>query len=510
MSESLRSDAIVGVIGAGAMGSGIAQVAAAAGHPVLLFDMLPTAGARALEQIRADLTKLVARGKLAADIAQERAGRIRCATTIEELAPAVLIVEAIVEDLQIKSEILVRTEALLDPAAIVTTNTSSLSVTALGAKLARPERFAGLHFFNPATQMPLVEVVSGAVTSQAVAAALMATAAAWGKTPVQCRSTPGFIVNRIARPFYGEALRLLAECATDSATLDALLRESGGFRMGPCELMDLIGHDVNFAVTRSVYDGFFQDPRYKPSLLQQEFVLTGRLGRKTGQGFFSYDPGSPPLSPATASAETAPSQVVFEGDLGPAQALSSLSAAAGLHVEHRPGAGIIRLGDLVLALTDGRTATERSRVEGPVALFDLALDYTNASRIGLACAANLPTPLKARAIGFLQALGKRVSVIDDVPGLAVMRTVAMIANEAADVLHQGVATAPDIECAMTRGANYPVGPLEWARRVGTPYLVKVMDALDRDSPDGRYRTSPLLRRCAILEQPLSFLPGVTS
>ena len=288
MSEALDKSATVGVIGAGAMGSGIAQIAAMAGHPVLLFDSLSLAAARALERMSSDLDKLVSRGKLSADSAQHCLSRIRVVTSATELAPAMLVVEAIVEDFKIKVDLLAQVEATLNPAAIVTTNTSSLSITALGSRLSRPGHFAGFHFFNPATLMPLVEIVSGAATSADVARTLMATAAAWGKKAVHCQSTPGFIVNRIARPFYAETLRLLSERAADHATLDALLRDSGGFRMGPCELMDLIGHDVNFAVTRSVYDAFFQDPRYRPSLLQQELVMAGRLGRKTGQGFYRY------------------------------------------------------------------------------------------------------------------------------------------------------------------------------------------------------------------------------
>jgi 3-hydroxybutyryl-CoA dehydrogenase len=498
MSDPVDKAAPVGVVGAGAMGCGIALVAATAGHPVLLFDAMPDAATRGVERMAADLAKLVARGKLTETAARERVARIRCVTSIEEFAPAMLVVEAIIEDLRIKAELLARIEAVVDPTAVITTNTSSLSITALGATLARPQHFAGFHFFNPAVVMPLVEVVSGAATSREVVETLLATAAAWGKTAVHCRSTPGFIVNRIARPFYAEALRLLTERAADCATLDALLRDSGGFRMGPCALMDLIGHDVNFAVTRGVYDGFFQDPRYRPSLLQQELVMAGHLGRKTGQGFYRYGEGASDPAPATAPAEARPSRVVIEGDLGPAAKLATLATAAGVHVEHRTGTGVMRLEGMTLALTDGRTATERSSIEGPCALFDLALDYATASRIGLAFPDGLSAANRSQAIGFFQALGKQVSVIDDAAGMAVMRTVAMIANEAADALHQGLASAADIDSAMTLGANHPLGPLAWIDRAGASRLVHVIDALNRTCPDGRYRASPLLRRRAVV------------
>ena len=188
--------------------------------------------------------------------------------------------------------------------AIIATNTSSLSVTAIAGRLARPDRVVGMHFFNPATVLPLVEVVSGHATAPAVTHTIFETAKAWGKVPVLCRSTPGFIVNRVARPYYGEALRLLQEQAATPATLDAVLRECGGFKMGPCELMDLIGHDVNFAVTRSVYEGFFDDPRYKPSLIQKDLVDAGWLGRKSGRGFFDYREGAARPLPDDAGAGT--------------------------------------------------------------------------------------------------------------------------------------------------------------------------------------------------------------
>jgi 3-hydroxybutyryl-CoA dehydrogenase len=353
-----------------------------------------------------------------------------------------------------------------------------------------------MHFFNPAPVLPLVEVVSGRLTAPTVAETVIATARAWGKTPVQCRSTPGFIVNRVARPFYGEALRLAAERAATPATLDAVMREVGGFRMGPFELMDLIGHDVNFAVTCSVYDGTFQDPRYKPSLIQKELVEAGFLGRKSGRGFYDYREDAAAPIPASAADTPPPAKVLIEGDLGPAAALAELAREAGLAVETRSGAGRILVDGAQLALTDGRSATARMAIEGvPTVLFDLAFDYARAPRMAIAPADQAGPQTLAGAVGFFQALGKTVSVLDDAPGLAVMRTVAMLANEAADAVHYGIAGAADIDLAMTKGVNYPRGPLAWADAIGCHRLVAAIGALNEAfGGDDHYRSSPLLRR----------------
>ena len=291
--HALSTDRAVVVIGAGTMGSGIAEVAASAGHRVYLRDTSEAALERGIDQIRRSLEKRFQRGRLDASARDAILGRLEPVGADSKLGGVGLVIEVIVEKLEVKIAVLRQIEAELDADAIIATNTSSLSVTAIAGGLSRPERVVGMHFFNPATILPLVEVVSGHATAPDVARTVFETAKAWGKVPVACRSTPGFIVNRVARPFYGEALRSLQEQAATAATLDAVMRESGGFKMGPCELMDLIGHDVNFAVTRSVYDGFFDDPRYKPSLIQKDLVDAGWLGRKSGRGFFDYREGFP-------------------------------------------------------------------------------------------------------------------------------------------------------------------------------------------------------------------------
>ena len=280
-----RTDTVA-VVGSGTMGSGIAQVAALQ-HAVLLYDVDDLAVQRGLERVRSSLDKAVARGKASAEAARAARERLTPVTRLEDCAPASVVIEAALEDLALKRRIFQTLDEVCAPDALLASNTSSLSITAIAAVCQRPERVLGLHFFNPAPILPLVEVVRGDRTSEAVLQRALAWVRALGKTPVIARDTPAFIVNRVARPYYGEALRLLGE-GGDVATIDRLLK-SAGFPMGPFELMDLIGIDVNFAVTQQVYHAFFEDARYRPHPIQQRMVEAGMLGRKTKRGFYSYD-----------------------------------------------------------------------------------------------------------------------------------------------------------------------------------------------------------------------------
>lgn len=383
-------DRRVAVIGAGTMGAGIAQVAATAGHDVVLVDAAPGAAEAALERLRAILGRQVGKGRLTEADAAAITGRIRTATDTADLPECGLVVEAVPEDLALKQRLLAGIAATQPATTILATNTSSLDITAIAAAVPGPERVLGLHFFNPPPLMKLVEVVHGAATSETHHAHAIALMRRWGKTPVRCSSTPGFIVNRVARPFYGEGQRIVEEGVADPATVDWILREHGGFRMGPFELTDLIGQDVNYAVGASVWEQTGRDPRYTPTEFQRGLVEAGRLGRKSGRGVFSYAAEPPPAVPTP---------------------------------------------DLALA--------ERL-VSGPVETAPLA------------------------------------------------RTVAMLVNEAVDLVHRGEASAEDVDTAMRLGVNYPRGPIEWGREIGFGVVADQIAALDRAFPGGRYRPSPAL------------------
>ncbi len=286
----------VAVIGAGTMGIGIAQVAAQAGHEVLLFDTRSDAVDNALGGLKNTLNKLAEKGRITSAEATSIHERIRPVVDVQQLNGASIAIEAIIEDLKIKQALFRELESICEDQegpCVFATNTSSLSVTAIAAACKRPERVIGLHFFNPAPLLPLVEVVPGLATKPQLVATQMELMRQWGKVPVQCKDTPGFIVNRVARPFYGESIRIFEEGIAEMEEIDAAMRTIGGFKMGPFELMDLIGNDVNFTVTRTIWEAFFYDPRYKPSITQQRQVESGRLGRKSGKGYYDHTAADP-------------------------------------------------------------------------------------------------------------------------------------------------------------------------------------------------------------------------
>lgn len=399
----------IAVIGAGTMGSGIAQVAAQAGHPVVLYDTRREVVDKALAGLRKTLDRLVEKGKLSADQADGIHGRIAPASDLKELAGSGLVIEAIIEDLGIKKKLFAELEGLVEEDAVLATNTSSLSVTAIAAACAHPERFIGLHFFNPAPLLPLVEVVPGLATAPDLGSRMVTLMTAWSKVPVLCKDTPGFIVNRVARPFYGEAIRIYEEGIADMPTIDAAMK-SAGFKMGPFELMDLIGNDINFTVTKTVWESFFYDPRYKPSFTQQRQVESGRLGRKSGRGYYAYD----------ASGAIVPQTETSAGSLA----------------------------------------------EDPAGQF--------------------------KAAGSPPSSGDPAEVSTHI----VERVLAMLINEAADALFWQVASAKDIDLAMTKGVNYPKGLLAWADERGAAHWLAVLEKLQAEYGEDRYRPSPLLRRVA--------------
>lgn len=462
----------VAVIGSGTMGAGIAEVAAAAGHPVLIYDIDHQAIARAIDGIARRLASRVERGKLASEQADALLARLHPAHDLAVLADADLVIEAASERLEVKAALFAQLAAICSPSTLLTSNTSSISITAIAAGVKHPERVAGLHFFNPAPVMKLVEVVSGLATSAEVVEQLCQCVSGWGKRPVRCRSTPGFIVNRVARPFYAEAWRALEEQVAAPEVIDAALRDGGGFPMGPLALTDLIGQDVNFAVTCSVFNAFWQDRRYLPSLLQQELALAGRLGKKSGHGVYRWP------------AETQP-QVTLPPVATGAQSVMTISDS------------VTELDELLLLETEGETALALSvKHRRPVVVYDLCASDT----VVLAAAATNAPAATDKAVHYFQRQGKKVLRIADYPGLLVWRTVAMLVNEALDALQKGVASAQDIDTAMRLGVNYPQGPLAWGESLGWRRVLRLLENLHHHYGEERYRPGSLLRQKALMEK----------
>ena len=538
------------------MGAGIAQVAAAYGHEVLLFDTSTEAISKGLAGVEKFLARSVEKGRLDPDERDAIVGRIKPAAALTDLAPSAMVIEAIVERLDVKQSVFGELEGIVDKDCILASNTSSLSVTAMGAALKKPERLVGMHFFNPAPLMRLVEVVVGLATSDEAKQTVFDTAAAWGKTPVFAKSTPGFIANRIARPYYGESLRLMEEGAADAVTIDAVMKDCGGFRMGPFELMDLVGTDVNLTVTKSVWEAFYYDARYQPSLLQEELVAAGRFGRKSGHGWYPYGDGAEKPAPAAAPQGPKPKRVIVIGDdedsgaggpaTEPINQVIALALDAGIEVEARfidrdfefadaddaddgdaevtaaweeddedwvPGTGdpfemfdtepgILLDGAILRPITMhprrifGDSTTWENGDEHPTVWFDLCLDYKASPRIAISAPDGAPRTAILAAAGFFQALGKEVTVVADVPGMVLMRVVAMLANEAAEAVYTGVCDAEGADAAMLHGLNYPVGPLAWAESIGYGTVVAFLSDLYETYRDPRYRTSRGLVRLA--------------
>ena len=376
----------VAVLGAGAMGTGIGQIAAQNGCDVVYYDSFPGATDRSKASIEKIFSRLVEKSKITSDQKEEMLGRMQWSADLEAVTGADLVVEAVIEDLDVKKALFAKVEPLLRSDAWLCTNTSSLSIAALSSGLTHPERFGGLHFFNPAPLMPLVEIVPGVKTGEEFSEAMEILMNDWGKVPVMAKDTPGFIVNKVARPFYSEAIKLYEEGVASVAEIDAAIK-SIGFRMGPFELTDLIGHDVNYTVTETVWSQFFYDPRFRPSITQKRLKEAGLLGRKTGRGFYNY--------------------------------ASGMDAAV--------------------------VAQEAAEID----------------------------PLLSEKI--------------------VERILCMIINEALDAVWQGIADPENVDLAMTKGVNYPKGPIQWGREMGWDQVLDTLKRCHKHYGDDRYRPCPMLR-----------------
>jgi 3-hydroxybutyryl-CoA dehydrogenase len=503
------------------MGSGIAQLATRASTRTLLHDPIPQALERGVERAREGLRKEAAKGKLSEEQAAAAAARLQAVDSLTDLAACELVIEAAPERLELKHELYAQLSEIVSERCVLATNTSSLPVTAVAAAASHPERVVGMHFFNPAPMMKLVEVIAGMRSGEAALALATATGEAMGKTVIRATDGPGFLVNRCNRPFGLEALRLLAERIADVETIDRIVRMQGGFRMGPFELSDLVGVDTGFDVSRSFYELGFGEPRWRPSPIQARMVAAGLHGRKSGRGYYDYssagphraeDPEPPTLQPVPSESE---SLVVICGEGVLADQLRAAARAAGYEV-HGPSAAqrvlpalIVECGAaaghdqprggprLVLCDSGSLAALDPG---GPSVGFHVLPPFDQAKLVELTRSESSSPAAVARAERLFATLGKHIEWVGDAPGLVLGRIVCQLINECAFALGEGVGSAQDIDLGMTLGLNHPRGPLAWADEIGLDHVLGVLEALCDEYREERYRPAPELRRLVLAER----------
>lgn len=497
MTDTLNT---MGLVGTGVMGAGIAQIAAQAGVVVHLFDAREGAAQSARDNLSGTFAKLVGKGKISQAAMEAALANLRVAETIDKLSDCDLVVEAIVENLDAKRGLLQQLEGIVSPTCILATNTSSLSVTAIATGCQHPERVAGLHFFNPVPLMRVVEVIDGLATAPKVGDALLALAARIGHRGVRAKDTPGFIVNHAGRAFGTEALKMLDEGIAERGDIDRILRDGAGFRMGPLELLDLTGLDVSHPVMESIYNQFYQEPRYKPSPLTRQMLVAGRLGRKTGHGFYQYENGQlingPQPQPVPTVNPQPPVWIATENSED-YERLSALVINLGAHLEHaaQPSPEA-----LCLLAPYGRDATSACVRFDTDPARTLCIDLlTDLSRHRTLMQNPLTSPaMRDAAHALLAADGVGVTVIGDSVGFVAQRTLAMVVNLACDIAQQRIASVEDIDQAVQLGLGYPKGPLAWGDALGPRRILTILQRMSELTHDPRYRPSPWLRRRAML------------
>jgi len=485
-----RSDLLAGVAGAGTMGRGIAQVFAQGGARTLVYDAQPGAARKARESIAQVLGRLAEKGRLSAADADRIVGRIETVDSLDAFAPCHVVVEAIVEDLQAKRTLFSSLEERVKQDCILASNTSSLSVTAMAAACKRPGRVAGYHFFNPVPLMKIVEVVDGVLTEPWATDALTGLARRFGHTPVRCKDTPGFVVNHAGRAFVPEALRVLSEGIADFATIDRILVEAAGFRLGPFGLMDLVGLDVAHAVMKSMYAQYFEEPKYRPSFLAEPRVAAALLGRKTGRGWYTYgkDGVAAPIAEAPAP-KTKPASVWAVPEL------KELLVELGARPELKPTPDSVCF---VAPLGADATTTALELGLDPVRTVAVDPLFGFAKRRTVMATPVTRKEVTEAAHGLLAADGVPVSVIHDSPGFVAQRVVAHIVNVGCDIVQMRIATPEDLDRAVMLGLGYPRGPLAMGDALGPKRIFAVLEAMHAAYHDPRYRPSPWLRRRAAL------------
>lgn len=503
MSHLNLQQAKVAVIGAGTMGIGIAQLAAMHGHSTQIFDADVEKTKTAVSQLTAQLSKRVQAGKMTQELLDRTLENLSIVSTIEQLAESDLIVEAIVEKKEVKQQLFQQLAAICSEQTILASNTSSISITAIASAIPHPERVVGLHFFNPAPVMKLVEIICGLKTDPTIAQALTELMTAWKKVPVMAKSTPGFIVNRVARPYYAEAFRALQENVTTPEQLDFIMRECGGFAMGPCELTDLIGQDINFSVTQSVYQEFFYEPRYRPSLVQKELVDAGCYGRKSGQGFYRYDSQVPVAQyqlPALQPLQQKIS-VLIKGDWSNLPGLlQRIQRSEWLESQHQAAEqNEIQISEVVLRLTQGESV-QLSYPQQKIVLMDWHANWENAKAIALVASPACTAQDQAQVTAFLQGMNMIPIWSKDHPGLYAIRSISMLVNEGCEAVLHGIASEQDIDSAMKYGVNYPEGPFEWATQIGYNTILQILENMYHIYAEEKYRPSLYLRQKVALGQ----------
>ena len=486
----------VGVVGAGAMGRGIAQIAAQAGSIVRLYDTQPQAVTRARDDVFAQWDRLLEKGRMDAATVQACKERLQPASALDALADCALVVEAVVERLDVKADLFAQLEAIVSPDAVLATNTSSLSVTAIAARLKRPQRFAGYHFFNPVPLMKVVEVIAGLKTDAAVCEALAAYARQMGHTPVQAQDTPGFIVNHAGRGYGTEALRIVSEGIADFATIDRILKDQVGFKLGPFELMDLTALDVSHPVMESIYRQYYDEPRYRPSVITAQRLAGGMVGRKVGEGFYRYVDGKaqvPPEPPVPQVGEMPP---VWVSTRAARRAeLYQLLKNLGAQIETGQSPSLHALSLVAPLGFDVTTVAVVERLDPARTLgIDMLVDDAATKRRVLATNPATRADMRDAAHALFARDGKAVSVIRDSGGFVTQRVVATIVNIAADICQQRICSPRDLETAVTLGLGYPLGPLAMGDRWGPTNVLEVLFNMQTVYGDPRYRPSPWLRR----------------
>lgn len=505
---------VIGVVGAGTMGSGIAQLGALAGARTLVHDPVETALERGLAAARGHMARGAERGRWSAADAGRGQELLEAAPDLEDLRDCELVIEAAPESLPVKAELYGRLSEIVSEDCVLATNTSSLLVTAVAAGATHPERVVGMHFFNPAPLMRLLEVVAGAQSGEAALARARATGEAMGKQVILAADGPGFLVNRCNRAFGLEALRLLQERVAPLERIDRIVRMGGGFRMGPFELMDLVGVDVGLEIARSFWEQSFGEPRWRPSPLAARMVAAGRTGRKAGRGYYEYGDGEhreddpEPPRPGGGAGRL----LVVAGEAVLAEELRDLAAAAGwdardpIHTEGEvpafildcgadPGGVPLQGGPRAVLCAEGSLAALDPG--GSAVGFHALPPLAESDLVELTRGPGSSRTAIAGAEELFATLGRHVEWVGDAPGLVLGRIVSQVVNEAAFAVAEGVGSAEDVDTGMRLGLNYPRGPLAWADRIGLDHVLSILDALSDELREERYRAAPLLRQLVL-------------